>query len=85
MFMLLANSTSQDGKQLVNICDIGRGYIIKHFGRTMQTVTVVCSKKYKPVKIFPILPAYTLILKIDSVETTNEMQPCNRIYYSTVN
>jgi len=21
---------------------------------------------------------------IDSVETTNKMQPCNRIYYSTV-
>ena len=38
---------------------IGTGYIIKQFGRTVQIMTLVCSKKYKPVKMFPVLPAYT--------------------------
>jgi len=48
-------------------CDIGRGYIIKQFGRTLQIMTVVHSKKYKPVKMFPILPAFTLILEVGSL------------------
>jgi hypothetical protein len=32
-----------------------------------------------------LLNIHFKVLHHDSVETTKEMQPCNRIYYSTVN
>jgi hypothetical protein len=56
---------------------------------TKYTLHNVC--KHKGGKIgheLPTLNGSNLIklqrISVDSVETTNKMQPCNRIYYSTV-
>jgi hypothetical protein len=69
MFVLLAHSIMLDGKQLLceQVGHIGRAHIIKQFSKTVQMMTVVCSRKYKPVKMFAILSAYTAIFIIDSV------------------
>jgi len=57
------------------------GFLLKHF---LQSLTSIKKTSHDINQFRYVLKSILLINLFYSVETTNKMQPCNRIYYSTV-